>query len=222
MIKIQNCVILICCWQFNVCVQNHAKSKNTWRNLDQFLNFTHLFHVIDSYVKSPENLGGFLPKTHHTKEFSVLPKWGYHQISQAHPPLKGYETKPPTQKHWGGADVTITNLPIFAMTEQIPCLSENDPGSSWLSQGITKFDEWILKMVSRTRQLVGGWTNPFERYESKWIHLPQIGVNIKHIWNHHLGNWDPFKIWYVFTVIFGHPNYCGLVQVKKPCDMTSL
>ena len=29
-------------------------------------------------------------------------------------------------------------------------------------------------------------TNPFEKYESKWVHLPQIGVNIKNIWNHHL------------------------------------
>jgi len=26
--------------------------------------------------------------------------------------------------------------------------------------------------------LVGGF-NPFEKYESKWVHLPQIGVNIK-------------------------------------------
>ena len=24
---------------------------------------------------------------------------------------------------------------------------------------------------------------------SKWVHLPQIGVNIKNIWNHHLGNY---------------------------------
>ena len=29
--------------------------------------------------------------------------------------------------------------------------------------------------------LVGGWTNPFEKYESKWEFSP--GVKIKHIWN---------------------------------------
>ena len=30
--------------------------------------------------------------------------------------------------------------------------------------------------------------NPFEIiWSSKWVHLPQIGVNIKHIWKHHLG-----------------------------------
>ena len=34
--------------------------------------------------------------------------------------------------------------------------------------------------------LVGGWTNPFEKYESKWVHLPQIGVKIKNIWGRHL------------------------------------
>ena len=34
--------------------------------------------------------------------------------------------------------------------------------------------------------LVGGWTNPFEKYESKWIISPIFGVKIKNIWNHHL------------------------------------
>ena len=31
---------------------------------------------------------------------------------------------------------------------------------------------------------VGG-SNAFEKYYSKWVHLPQIGVNIENIWNHH-------------------------------------
>ena len=29
--------------------------------------------------------------------------------------------------------------------------------------------------------LVGGWTNPFEKYQSNWVHLPQIGVKIPKI-----------------------------------------
>ena len=33
--------------------------------------------------------------------------------------------------------------------------------------------------------LVGGF-NPSEKYESHWVHLPQIGMQIKNIWNHHL------------------------------------
>ena len=32
--------------------------------------------------------------------------------------------------------------------------------------------------------LVRGWTNPFETYESKWVHLPQVWMKIKNIWNH--------------------------------------
>ena len=32
--------------------------------------------------------------------------------------------------------------------------------------------------------LVGGWTNPFEKYARQLGNLPQIGVKIKHIWNH--------------------------------------
>ena len=34
--------------------------------------------------------------------------------------------------------------------------------------------------------LVGGWTNPFEKYARQNGNLPQIGVNIKNIWNHQL------------------------------------
>ena len=34
--------------------------------------------------------------------------------------------------------------------------------------------------------LVGGWTNPVEKYESKWESSPIFGVKIKNLWNHHL------------------------------------
>ena len=33
--------------------------------------------------------------------------------------------------------------------------------------------------------LVGGWTNQSEKYDRQNGNLPQIGVKIKHIWNHH-------------------------------------
>ena len=34
--------------------------------------------------------------------------------------------------------------------------------------------------------LVGGWTNPSEKYDRQYGKLPQIGVKIKNIWNHQL------------------------------------
>ena len=37
-----------------------------------------------------------------------------------------------------------------------------------------------------TVYLVGGWTNPCEKYESKWESSPIFGVKIKNISNHHL------------------------------------
>ena len=42
-------------------------------------------------------------------------------------------------------------------------------------------------ILSKTYVLVGGWTNPFEKYESKWESTsPGIGVKIKKTWwNHH-------------------------------------
>ena len=37
-------------------------------------------------------------------------------------------------------------------------------------------------------RLVGGWvsTHSEKIWSSNWVHLAQVGVNIKHIWNHHL------------------------------------
>ena len=53
----------------------------------------------------------------------------------------------------------------------------------WVFPKVGRSPKW---MVSNGK-LVGGWTNPFEKYSSKWV-LPQIGVNIKNIWNHHPEN----------------------------------
>ncbi len=43
-----------------------------------------------------------------------------------------------------------------------------------------------MMMVVFKPYLVGGWTNPSEKYESKWESSPIFGVKIKNIWNHHL------------------------------------
>ena len=34
--------------------------------------------------------------------------------------------------------------------------------------------------------LVGGWTKPSEEYARQIGNLPQVGVKIKNLWNHHL------------------------------------
>ena len=53
--------------------------------------------------------------------------------------------------------------------------------------------------------LVGGWTNPVEKYARQNGNLPQVGVKIKHIWNHHLVMWwRRFKQW-----------WCGSFAPKK-------
>ena len=43
-------------------------------------------------------------------------------------------------------------------------------------------------IFSSTVKLVGGF-NPIEKYESKWDHLPQMGVSINNVWIHHPGSW---------------------------------
>ena len=43
-----------------------------------------------------------------------------------------------------------------------------------------------LLVISPSNILVGGWTNPFEKYARQIGSSPQVGVKIKNIWNHHL------------------------------------
>ena len=45
--------------------------------------------------------------------------------------------------------------------------------------------DFFHRKSSHGHLLVGGWTNPFENF-SQIGNLPQIGVKIKSIWNHHL------------------------------------
>ena len=63
--------------------------------------------------------------------------------------------------------------------------------ASWRHQSINARTWRLWKARRSTRpnamyscwktQLVGGF-NPSEKYSSKWVHLPQIGMNIKNIW----------------------------------------
>ena len=34
--------------------------------------------------------------------------------------------------------------------------------------------------------LIGGWTNPSEKYQSRWESSPNFGMKIKNVWNHHV------------------------------------
>ena len=43
--------------------------------------------------------------------------------------------------------------------------------------------------------LVGGWTNPSEKYARQNGNLPQIGMKIQNVWNHHLGFFCLRKLW---------------------------
>ena len=57
------------------------------------------------------------------------------------------------------------------------------PARSFRKGGVPP-EFWLM----RNPDLVGGWTNPFEKYARQIGNLPQVGVKIKNIWNHHLGN----------------------------------
>ena len=37
------------------------------------------------------------------------------------------------------------------------------------------------------QELVGGWTNPLEKYARQIGSFPEVGMKIQNIWNHQLG-----------------------------------
>ena len=82
-----------------------------------------------------------------------------------------------------------------SLTSQLPEASQHSEMSAPKNQttGGLKFGHTQTEGLSK---LVGGWTNPFEKYESKWESSPIFGVKIKHIWNHHLVNLVVF-VWHL-------------------------
>ena len=59
--------------------------------------------------------------------------------------------------------------------------------------------------IAHLFSLVGGWTNPSEKYARQNGNLPQIGVKIQNIWNHHPG--------FLFSVTKTH----GVPRCYNPC-----
>ena len=80
---------------------------------------------------------------------------------------------------------------IFFQAEEFPC--------------------WFPGLERKT-YLVGGWTNPSEKYARQNGNLLQIGMNIKNVWNHHLDIQaivfrNPSNRWQILTA--GDPkNWC--------------
>ena len=71
----------------------------------------------------------------------------------------------------------------------LPQRISGEPTRSWATRPhwpilVGFFRKRIPMEISSNHRLVGGWTNPFEPYESKWESSPIFGVNMKNIWNH--------------------------------------
>ena len=79
------------------------------------------------------------------------------------------------------------------------CWGSGSPIPEILTLGY--IDIFMAEKTHKVRKtaLVGGWTNPFEKYARQIGSFPQIGVKIKNIWNHHL----------VFTFSFSFSSHLG-------------
>ena len=77
-------------------------------------------------------------------------------------------------------------------------------GETW-GKGHLTFGNLFERMVSEMLHddLVDGWTNPFEKYARQNWNLPQVGVKIKNIWNHHLDDdfLEMILMWDIFWMI---------------------
>ena len=89
--------------------------------------------------------------------------------------------------------------------------------------------------------LVGGWTNPIEKYARQNWNLPEIRVNIANVWNHHLDKYQPLQstllipqvgmktknVW-VATTSLSYSNHrgakflhgCFFMLLEIPCEDT--
>ena len=76
--------------------------------------------------------------------------------------------------------------------------------------GVTKRHHSWMEIPSKL-QLVGGWTNPSEKYARQIGSFPQIGVKIKNIWNHHLDN--------TFALFDPPPNYGYLKDLWSSSEL---
>ena len=74
------------------------------------------------------------------------------------------------------------------------------------------------------RKTIGGFS-PFQKYESKWVHLPQFsGWTLKNIWNHHLENHLTTKPSSPSALHrWWNPRDASAQSIKvKPCDDVSV
>ena len=73
-----------------------------------------------------------------------------------------------------------------------------NPGIAVWSPAWPRLQKEMNHLPNLHQQLVGGWTNPFEKFDRQIGNLPQNRGENKHIWNHQpdkieaTENWCPF------------------------------
>ena len=83
--------------------------------------------------------------------------------------------------------------------------------SLWGSHGFRIPTFWrFKKSIWKNPKISSCWLNhPFEKYARQIGNLPQIEVNIKHIWNHHLGRFT------IYIMLFGYPYHVFTLKMKE-------
>ena len=92
---------------------------------------------------------------------------------------------------------------------------------SWWPRSRSSWHPWSASRCGATgnknpwwQELVGGWTNPSEKYARQIGSSPQVGMNIKNIWNQHLEKKRCEDKRQLVGVFFCHPFWKMRTSVK--------
>ena len=120
--------------------------------------------------------------------------WGYHYFWK-HPyvvqsPIQPKQTKgppffiaqPKTSTETSDRPSSAHPLHSRDLLRSSPCHISN--GRSRSSRHWVTFSHRFSEYISMV--LVGGWTNPLEKYAREFGSFSQVGVKVKKVWNHHL------------------------------------
>ena len=178
-------------WGTSIFGNTHIYSqKNTWsKQLGRSLSPTWMILVvIDDLQSNPREESMIPPEesgNNKTRVFLVpdgrMVLW-HQNVNTDHSDWK-FGTKKTCRCSWFPRYKSGVKRPMFAFFGRIriPLVAEKKNTSAWRT--------WIClasMLEKKLLKLVGGWTNPAEKYESNLGIFPQIGVKMKNIWNHHL------------------------------------
>ena len=107
-----------------------------------------------------------------------------------HESWNNYQPSPNTKNQWRCHNRFGQLGPAWSSFQEAPTGPSDVNNVSWCPSldGRFRAGFGLQQILVSSTSLVGGWTNPSEKYARQNGYFPQIGMNIKNIWNHYLAH----------------------------------